>query len=198
MRLLDFCIAEYLRRKDSDKADVFAWLRFEPRPVAEAFTALMDVAKTTGRYDLTRGRALKHMWEFVRTEEAPTKTKRSHWQTPSRTELVKVFLAERESETAWEAFCGGPVAVNMWATMAAVRARTHPHDAIALYHRLLPMAAENGTRNARYDEAVGIVRAIGRLRAELSEQAQFATELDEIRKAYRAKRNFIKLLAAFQ
>ncbi|MFM0292143.1 SWIM zinc finger family protein [Paraburkholderia sp. RL17-380-BIE-A] len=198
VRLLDFCITEYLRRKDFEKADVFAWQRFESRPVAEAFTALMDVAKTTGRYDLTRERALKHIWGLVRSEEATSKAKRSHWQTPSRTELVKVFLAERESETAWEAFCGGPVAVNMWATMAAVRAKTHPHDAIALYHRLLPIAAENGTRNARYDEAAGIVRAIGRLRAELGEHAEFTIELDEIRNTYRAKRNFIKMLAAFQ
>jgi hypothetical protein len=50
--------------------------------------------------------------------------------------------------------------------MAAVRGKTHPHDAIALYHRLLPIAAESGTRNARYEEAFGIVRTIGKLRAE--------------------------------
>jgi uncharacterized Zn finger protein len=195
VRLLDFCIAEYLRRRDFENADALAWQRFESRPVAEAFTALMDVATATGRYDTTRERALNHLWELVRTEEAPTKSKRSHWQTPSRTELVKVFLAEHESETAWEAFCGGPVAINMWATMAAVRGKTHPHDAIALYHRLLPIAAESGTRNARYDEAFGIVRTIGKLRAELKEQTQFVDELETVRQTYRAKRNFIKLLA---
>jgi hypothetical protein len=60
---------------------------------------------------------------------------------------------------------------------------------------LLPVAAERGTRNARYDEAFEIVRAIGRLRARLDERAAFARELEEIRAAYRAKRNFIKLLA---
>jgi uncharacterized Zn finger protein len=194
-RLLDFCIQEYLRRGEFPKADAFAWQRFEMRPVAEAFTALMDVAKATGRYDTTRERALNRLWELVRTEEAPTKTKRGHWQTPSRTELVKVFLAERESETAWEAFCGGPVATNLWATMAAVRGKTHPHDAIALYHRLLPIAAESGTRNARYDEAFAIVRTIGKLRAELKEHAQFVDELETVRQTYRAKRNFMKLLA---
>ncbi len=195
VRLLDFCIAEYLRREDFEKADAFAWQRFESRPVAETFTALMDVATATGWYDTTRERALNRLWELVRTEEAPTKAKRSHWQTPSRTELVKVFLAERESETAWEAFCGGPVAIDMWATMAAVRGKTHPHDAIALYHRLLPIAAESGTRNARYDEAFSIVRTIGKLRAELKEHVEFAGELENIRETYRAKRNFVKLLA---
>jgi hypothetical protein len=195
VRLLDFCIAGYLRREDFEKADAFAWQRFESHPVAEAFTALIDVAKATGRYDTTRERALNHLWALVCAEEAPTKAKRSHWQSPSRTELVKVFLAERESETAWEAFCGGPVAINMWATMAAVRGKTHPHDAIALYHRLLPIAAESGTRNARYDKAFGIVRAIGKLRAVLKEHAQFIDELETVRQTYRAKRNFIKLLA---
>ncbi|WP_407945720.1 hypothetical protein [Paraburkholderia elongata] len=83
----------------------------------------------------------------------------------------------------------------MWATMAAVRGKTHPHDAIALYHRLLPVAAESGTRNARYDEAFSVVRAIGKLRAELKEHTQFVDELETVRQTYRAKRNFIKLLA---
>jgi SWIM zinc finger len=194
-RLLDFCILEYLRRGEFEKADAFAWQRFEMRPVAEAVTALMDVATATGRYDTTHERALDHLWKLVRTEEAATKAERRHWQAPIRTELVKIFLSEGESETAWQTFCGGPVAINMWPTMASVRGKTHPHDAIALYHRLLPTAAESGTRKARYDEAFGIVRTIGQLRASLNEHVEFARELENIRETYRAKRNFMKLLA---
>jgi hypothetical protein len=89
----------------------------------------------------------------------------------------------------------GPVATRLWPEMAAVRGKTHPHDAIALYHRMLEDAVEGGTRNARYDEALIIVRAIGKLRARLGERAKFASELEGIRAKYRAKRNFIKLLA---
>ncbi|MPW15501.1 hypothetical protein GCT13_00875 [Paraburkholderia sp. CNPSo 3157] len=195
-RLLDFCIQEYRRRGEFAKADAFAWQRFEMRPVADAFVALMDVAKATGHPDATRERALNHLWSLVRTEEAPTKTKRSVWHSMTRTELVRIFLDGRDPDAAWEAFCGGPVATHMWATMASVRAKTHPHDAIALYHRLLPVAADSGTRNARYDEAFGIVRTIGKLRAQLNEHAEFADELESIRESYRAKRNFMKLLAA--
>ncbi|WP_184056001.1 SWIM zinc finger domain-containing protein [Paraburkholderia sp. MM5384-R2] len=194
-RLLDFCIQEYLRRGEFAKADAFAWQRFEMRPGAEAFAALMDVAKATGQHDTTRERALNHLWELVRAEEGATKAQRSSWQMPTRTELVKIFLAGREHDIAWETFCGGPVATHMWATMASIRAKTHPHDAIVLYHRLLPIAAESGTRNARYEEAFGIVRTIGKLRAELKEHAEFADELQTIRETYRAKRNFMKLLA---
>jgi hypothetical protein len=100
------------------------------------------------------------------------------------------------NDAAWEASKGGPVATDMWATMAAARSKTHPRDAIALYHRLLPIAVKSGTRGARYEEAFGVVRTIAKLRAELKEHAEFANELEFIRETYRAKRNFIKLLAA--
>ncbi|HYS67060.1 MAG TPA: hypothetical protein VEN30_25060 [Paraburkholderia sp.] len=83
----------------------------------------------------------------------------------------------------------------MWAAMAPNRAKTHQHDAIVLHHRLLPIAAETGTRKARYEEAFGIVRTIGNLRAQLNEHVQFADELEAIRETYRAKRDFMKLLA---
>ncbi|TCG03846.1 hypothetical protein BZM27_45325 [Paraburkholderia steynii] len=194
-RLLDFCIQEYLRRGEFAKADALAWQRFETRPGADAFAAMMDVAKATDQHDATRERGLNHLWSLVRAEEVPAKTKGSVWHANTRTELVKTFLAERDPELAWNAFCGGPVATSLWATMASIRAKTHPRDAIALYHRLLPIAAQSGTRNARYDEAFGIVRTIGGLRAELKEHAQFADELQTIRETYRAKRNFMKLLA---
>ena len=121
---------------------------------------------------------------------------KSVWSHPrSRTAIVEIHLASKEHEKAWQAFAGGAVATNLWETMASIRAKTHPHDAIALYHRLLPIAAEQGTRKARYDEAFSIVRKIRSLRTELGEQIEFATELEVIRSAYGAKRNFMKLLA---
>ena len=190
----DFCIDAYLRRSEFDKADAFAWRRFEMRPTAEAFLALMKVATATGRHDETRERALTHLWALIRQEEVGAKSKHAAWQRSTRTELVRIFLAGKENDTAWEVFIGGPVATHLWPEMAAVRGKTHPRDAIALYHRLLPVAAEAGTRNARYDEAFEVVRAIGMLRARLDERAEFTRELEEIRAAYRAKRNFIKLL----
>lgn len=71
-------------------------------------------------------------------------------------------------------------------------------DPSARRHRALSRAAAGrcgGTRNARYDEAFEIVQAIGMLRARLDEHEEFASELEGIQATYRAKRNFIKLLA---
>ncbi len=146
----------------------------------------MQAATATGQHNATRERALSYLWSLVKHEESSEKPKRYVWQTSTRTELVKVFLDERDNSAAWDAFNGGPVATHIWSQMAAVRAKTHPHDAIALYHRLLPIAVVNGTANARYEEAFGIVRTIGKLRADLNQHAEFAGELENIRKTYRA------------
>ncbi|WP_061167583.1 SWIM zinc finger family protein [Caballeronia hypogeia] len=195
-RLLDFCVTEYLRRGDSVDANLYAWVRFEQRLDAEGFAALMEVARATHSVDQARERAFSLLWALVEKEEASAAASKSVWYHPrSRTAIVEIFLASKDYENAWQAFAGGAVATNLWATMASIRAKTHPRDAIALYHRLLPIAADQGTRKARYDEALSIVRKIRSLRTELGEQIEFAKELEVIRDAYSAKRNFMKLLA---
>ncbi|MFM0324837.1 SWIM zinc finger family protein [Caballeronia glebae] len=195
-RLLDFCVTEYLRRGDSVEANLYAWVRFEQRLDAEGFAVLMEVARATHSVDQARERAFALLWAFVKKEEASAAANKSAWYHPrSRTAIVEIHLASKDYEKAWQAFAGGAVATSLWATMASIRAKTHPRDAIALYHRLLPIAAEEGTRKARYEEAVGIVRKIRSLRAELGEHLEFEKELDMFRKAYGAKRNFMKLLA---
>ncbi|KHK61019.1 hypothetical protein PI86_00730 [Burkholderia sp. A9] len=196
-RLLSFCIDEYVRRRAFDRADELAWQRFAYHPTADAFRALMKVAKATKRRDAVRERAVSHLLSLARKQETPagTRTARRYWEPSARTELVKLLLAEQDHEAAWGAFCGGPTSTVVWPAMAAARAKTHPDDAIALYHRFLPAAVERGAGSARYDEAFGIVRDIRALRVAHRQQAAFEAELDAIRKDYRAKRNLIKLLA---
>nr|WP_232453809.1 hypothetical protein [Burkholderia ubonensis] len=196
-RLLGFCIAEYLRRRDFDRADALAWQRFESHPTADEFAALMKVAAKTARRDAVRERAIAHLRTLARQRETSKESAKAKWgwQPSPRTELVKLLLAEKDVEAAWDAFGGGPVATDVWPAMAAARAKTHPDEAIALYHRLLPVALERGAGSARYDDAFDVVRKIGALRAAHRQQAEFDAELDAIRRTYRAKRNFIKLLA---
>ncbi|AXF21886.1 hypothetical protein CUJ89_16220 [Burkholderia pyrrocinia] len=195
--LLGFCIVEYLRRRDFDRADALAWQRFETNPTADEFAALMKVAAKTARRDAVRERALVHLRTLARQSETSKESAKTRWgwQPSPRTELVKLLLADKDDLAAWDAFCGGPVATAVWSAMAAARAKTHPDDAIALYHRLLPVAVEHGTGNARYDDAFDVVRKIGALRGARRQQTEFDAELESIRKTYRAKRNFIKLLA---
>lgn len=196
-RLVGFCIGEYLRRRDFDRADALAWQRFERNSTANEFAALMKVAAKTARRDAVRERAIAHMRVLAQQSETSKASAKTHWrwQPSPRTELVRLLLADKDDDAAWDAFCGGPVETAVWPAMAAKRAKTHPDDAIALYHRLLPVAVEQGAGNARYDDAFDVVRKISALRAARRQQTEFDVELEAIRKTYRAKRNFIKLLA---
>ena len=87
--------------------------------------------------------------------------------------------------------------MRLWDKVAAVRGRTHPEEAVALYKKLLPHAVNAGTRGAQYGAAFDIVKAIQQLRATQRQDAVFKQELVELRLAWKAKRNFMKLLAMF-
>jgi hypothetical protein len=67
-------------------------------------------------------------------------------------------------------------------------------------HALQEIAAHvvnAGTRGAQYGEAFEIVKAVRELRAAQSQDSVFRQELVELRLAWKAKRNFMTLLATF-
>ena len=92
-------------------------------------------------------------------------------------------------------FAAGRSTSGLWDKVAAVRGKTHPEEAVTLYKKLLPHVVNAGTRGAQYGAAFEIVKAIQELRAAQSQDAVFKQELVELRLAWKAKRNFMKLLA---
>ena len=195
--LVKFSIDEHLRRGDADRVESLAWQRFVRQPGSDAHLELVCVAKRIGRADELTTRALQHLWQLVRTEEAPNAKRLPSWQPPIRSALVAIHLRQKEAEKAWDAFCGGPVDIRLWDKVAAVRGMTHPEEAVALYKKLLPHVVTAGTRGAQYGEAFEIVKAIQEVRAAQKQDALFGQELAGLRTTWKAKRNFMKLLATF-
>jgi hypothetical protein len=193
--LVQFCIDEHLRRGNADQVESLAWQRFVRQPGSDAYFELAKVAKRIERTGELSAKALQHLWQLVRAEEAPNAKRLPSWQPPIRSALVAIHLRQQESVKTWEVFCGGPVDMRLWDKVAAVRGKTHPEEAISLYKKLLPHVVNKGTRGARYGEALELVKAIQALRAAQKQDALFRQELAELRVTWRAKRNFIKLLA---
>jgi uncharacterized Zn finger protein len=193
--LVKFCIAEHLRRGDAGRVESLAWQRFQRQPGSEAYFELVGVAKRIGRADDLAAKALAHLWQLVRAEEGPGAKPLPSWQPPLRSALVAIHLREKDAGSVWETFCGGPVDVRLWDKVAATRGKTHPEEAVTLYKKLLPHAVNAGTCGAQYGEAFEIVKAIQELRAAHNQDAVFKQELVELRLAWKAKRNFMKLLA---
>jgi hypothetical protein len=193
--LVKFCIAEHLRRGDVGRVESLAWQRFVRQAGSDAYFELVGVAKRIGRADDLAAKGLNHLWQLVRAEEAPGAKRLPNWQPPLRSALVAIHLREKNAERTWETFCGGPVDVRLWNKVAAVRGKTHHEEAVMLYKKLLPHVVDAGTRGAQYGAAFEIVKAVHELRAAHSQDAVFKKELVEVRLAWKAKRNFMKLLA---
>jgi uncharacterized Zn finger protein len=193
--LVEFCIAEHLRRGDAGRVESLSWQRFVRKPGSDAYFELVAVAKRIGRADDLATKALNHLWQLVRAEEAPGAKRLHSWESPLRSALVAIHLREKNAERTWETFCGGPVDMRLWDKVAAVRGMTHPEEGVMLYKKLLPHIVNVGTRGAQYGEAFEIVKAVQKLRAAQSQDDVFKQELVELRLAWKAKRNFMKLLA---
>lgn len=192
--LVEFCIEEYRRREDFDKVESLIWDDFMHAPSLHAYRKMMAVADSINRQDVLSARALQQFWALVAKEEATSKPRYAH-SHPVRTTVVSIYLDQQDDEAAWQAFNGGEVAVELWGKIAALRAKTHPDEAIALYFRLLPHAVASGSRNANYEEAFTVVDAIRQLRFANGQSLAFQDELSRIRLEFKLKRNFMKLLA---
>lgn len=194
--LLSFALEVYFRQGNKEKVEQLAWDRFTLQMGSKAFFLLLRDAARIGREEKLRRQALAALQDQVSKEESPQKgLKRSPWMSSARSQLVEIFLAEKDSEQAWRTLKGGPTDRRLWDKAAALRGKTHPDEAINLYFQLLPHNVQAGTSHARYNEAVETVRAIRNLRLAQGEKAKFSLELEGIRTEYKAKRNFIKALA---
>jgi hypothetical protein len=142
----------------------------------------VTVAKRIERSDDLAAKALQHLWQLVRAEEAANAKRLPGWQPPLRSALVAVHLRQKEAAGAWKAFCGGPIDMRLWDKVAAMRGKTHAEEAVMLfYKRLLPHVVTSGTRGADYREAFEIVKAIHGLRTTQKKEALFKQELDELK-----------------
>jgi uncharacterized Zn finger protein len=114
-----------------------------------------------------------------------------------RSELVRVFLWEGDTEAAWREATEGGCSRELWLALAAGREQYHPEDALPIYRDQVDQTLQS-TGNAAYEAAVDLLGRIGDLMARLGRQAEFADYLAWLRTAHKRKRNLIKLLDAQQ
>lgn len=191
----------YRESGDHEKVEKVAWRRFERLAGCNAFFDLLEIGKLIGREGSLRERAFGLLWSRVEKQESESSKggsfRRSALFGFERDHLVDIHREEGDVEAMWAVFCGGPVSVKLWQPVAAIRGKTHPDEAVALYRRLLPHVVEAEGPGARYDRAIEIVAAIRLLRLERGEVEKCEDELRSIRGEWKRKRNFMKRLEGF-
>jgi uncharacterized Zn finger protein len=193
-RLQDFLAEEYHRRKRHDEAMALVWAQYVLRPHLETYQKLKQHADRIGQWTAWREKAL----DALRKGSVPSKqqTARSPWAWENRSgysELVRVFLWEKDVEAAWAEAKNGGCTHDLWLELAAKREADHPEDALTVYReRVEPTLAQKNSE--AYRAAIGLLRKVRGLLIRLGRESEFGDHLAALRLAHKPKRNFMKLL----
>ncbi len=193
-RLRDFLADEYHRRKRHDEAMALVWLNFEERPGLEMFRDLKSHADRARSWPYWRERALASLRAEARKAARDNRGRPVSWgPARDRSQLVRIFLWEKDVETAWQEAREGGCSDDLWMELAAKREADHPEDALWVHQRQVPLTLNRKNKDA-YREAVQLLRAIRGLMVRLGRGAEFEPYLASVRAAHKPKRNFMKLL----
>ncbi len=193
-RLREFLADEYHRRKRHDEAMALVWLNFEEHPGLEMFQDLKSHADRARSWPHWRERALASLRaEAKKTARDNGKGRYTWGPARDRSQLVRIFLWEKDVETAWQEAREGGCSDDLWMELGAKREKDHPEDALWVHQRQVPLTLDRKNKDA-YREAVQLLRAIRGLMVRLGRGAEFEPYLASVRAAHKAKRNFMKLL----
>lgn len=192
-RLRDFLVAAYLQRQRGDDALQLTWIQFAEQPRLEAYKKLHTVASQLGLWPVQRERALAWLASEVAREAAKTSRFNPHPSVPDTSRRLEIALWEEDLAAAWEAHQTGQCQQRLRIQLAQTLAATRPADALHLYRQVVPEIVGE-TNNPAYARAIELINQIKPLMLAMGQSAQWPAYLVKLRSAFKAKRNFIKLL----
>jgi uncharacterized Zn finger protein len=193
-RLREFLADEYHRRRRHDGAMALIWTEFSEEPSLATYQLLKRHADRAKQWPGWREDALTAIRE--RIEEAKSKRRRSDfgsWNRADHSDLVRIFLWEKDVEAAWQEAAAGGCSGDLWMELAAKREKEHPADAVAIYQREVEHLID-GKNNSAYEEAVRLLRKVAGLMALLGRADEFRSYLTGVCARHKPKRNLMRLL----
>ncbi len=194
-RLRDFLAEEYHRQGRHDEAMALIWAQFiESNFYLENYQKLKLHADRTAEWPKWREQALAFVrGGLTKAEKSQPTSRGSWWVQAGYSDLVKIFLCEKDPEAAWHEAQEGGCSNDLWLELADAREKAHPEEALPVYQRQIEPLV-NQKNNQAYEQAVRYVRKVRDLMNRLGRGAEFAVYLENLRKAHKAKRNFMALL----
>lgn len=195
-RLREFLAEEYHRLDRHEDALSLIWQNFLDHSHLGTYQTVKQHADRIHEWPRWREKALAHLGRQAGTDKRLEP--RAHWATGPLvygSELVAVFLWERNVDSAWKEACQRGCTIRQWLELAHLREDEHPEDALHIYQDDVRRLVES-TNNAAYEEALDRVRSIRGLLTKMGQEDRFAGYVAELRSEYKRKRNFMKLLAA--
>jgi len=193
-RLREFLAVEYHRRKRHDEAMALIWAEYSESPGLDRYRNLKSHADRIDRWPQWRERAVACLREQIAKWKKEAGRNSWGW-TPRRdhSELVRIFLWEKNVEDAWLEAKEGGCSNDLWLELAAKIEKQRPGDALPIYQAQIEPTL-NRKSNEAYLEAVVLLRKVRALMVLLAREAEFDAYLASVRAAHKPKRNFMKLL----
>jgi hypothetical protein len=132
-KLVGFLANEHARRGDHSEATRLMWDAYARRPCLDTYGKLKERAEPAEEWVERRNHALKLLRaQLVRKAKEPT-PRYSGWQAPDHSELVRIFLWERDIDAAWQEAQAGGCSAALWLELAQRRREHNPADALHVY-----------------------------------------------------------------
>jgi len=192
-RLREFLANEYHRLKRHDEAMSQIWAIFAESPGLERYRLLKAHADKVGAWSIWREKALSLVRKQLEKAKKEERSERWLWYPRDNSELVRIFLWEKDVEAAWREAQEGGCSNDLWHELAKKREKEYPEDAVDAYKQLVEPALER-KKNSDYKDAVGFIERINRLMSRIGKKREFDEYLESVRATHKRKRNFIKLL----
>lgn len=192
-RLCVFLAEEHHRRGEHEQAMELVWAVFGRRPYLAEYQLLKQHADQSRTWTSWRERALTRIREHAQQRTAgmihlPGRA------PDQRSELVRVFLWERDTEAAWREAQEGGCSPDLWLQLAKARAADHPADALAVYRSQVDRILVN-TGERAYAEAVKLLPRVREIMNRLGED--FSTYITHLRVTHKRRRRLLEMLDRF-
>jgi uncharacterized Zn finger protein len=195
-RLNEFLANEYHKRKRHDDAMQIIWAEFIDSARFEEYKLLKEHAERAGSAEVWkrwREKALQLIREGIAKSNRAAKGRPSFWYANDRSELVKIFLWEKDIDAAWAEAEDGGCHESLWRELAAKRETDHPEDALAVYQSLVEPQVKQMNNDA-YRNAATLVKKIALLFKRLGREEAWIHYRNTLCDTHKRKRNFMALL----
>jgi len=195
-RLREFLANEYHKRKRHDDAMQIIWAEFADDARFEEYKLLKDHAERAGGVEAWkhwREKALQLIRKGIADSNRAAKGRHLLWNANDRSELVKIFLWEKDIDAAWAEAEDGGCHESLWRELAAKREANHPEDALAVYQSLVEPQIKQMNNDA-YRNAAALVKKIALLFKQLGREEAWNHYRNTLCETHKRKRNFMVLI----
>lgn len=189
-----FIADEYLVRGRYEEAIALVWSEFEKFMDIRVYKLLKAYADPAGLWPQWREKALSKMSSLFEERMEKGAQGRYKWYAETASSnLIEVYLWEKDFESAWQQALKGGCNVDLWMKMAKHRESEHPEDSVAVY-KMLMNPTINRKNNKAYKEAVSQLKKIKKLLGGLGKGEEFRSYVASVVEKHKKKRNFIGLV----